>query len=77
MMSEAHQRFLSLDAAPTSSHPAFVPFTSDSAQGMYDHITVDTGHPHLASSEIGMGGFYKPLMTDSYMGLGIDTCCFG
>ena len=78
MMSEHHQRYLSLDAAPTSTHPAFVPFTADSTQGMYEHhITVDTGHPHLATSEIGMGGFYKPLMNDSYMGLGIDTCCFG
>ena len=76
IMSEAPPRFVSLDAAPSTSHPAFVPFTSDSTAGMYDHVSVDAGNPQLASGEIGMGGFYKPLMTD-YMGLGIDTCCFG
>ena len=72
---ERHHHFTPMDSAPAGSHPALAPFSTDSAAGIYDHISVDPGH-HVASGEIGMPGFFKPFVTD-YMGLGIESCCFG
>ena len=72
--SEARHHYAPLDAAPTRSHPAIVPFHPESPIGDYDQAAVNTGHHHFAN-EMGMGGFFKPFLTDS-MGLGIE-CCFG
>ena len=74
LFSPSHS-YTPLDSAPTGSHPALVPFSAESTVGIYDHISVDPGH-HVASGEIGMAGFFKPLVAD-YMGLGIESCCFG